>query len=521
MPDLDEVLKDLQEARTKTAPPSASGPGGAPLPGAQIDPKNIFADLKAAAGKDKPKTDYGTALWEGLKQGGTETLQGVEQLASKMPTMLPGAQAGQQRMQQDIDQRIQQSAQGYQQNPAVQAHPMVAGAGRIGGNIAATAPMMAMPGGLAGAAGRTGAGLMTRGAAAGAAGAATQPATSPDFWGEKMRQVAGGGAVGAALPGLGGMMSPRLPNPETITSGISRAFRPLSNFLMGAEERTKEGFDRTIARQVLEPIGGNIEGRASGFKLNDQVKDQIDSAYDRVLPKIQLSENGFRAPNKRRDDSLAALLPEEAKVYTSVVDRALPNDLTLKGYMTGPEFREARTRIAEQGYKFLGTNKHDIGEALVQTANHMTDAVVKENGVYGADLQKAGEAYKLWMRMAAAASKPGAGGKFSPKDMLEAIGRQESDSKIATGEGVLQGYSQAAHVAMGGDKRMSMADLMHIFARHGLPADMYRSVAGPAGRLGKAATPYAAPGMGAVEGRREDTLSIAPDRDPHVSTVGP
>lgn len=520
MPD-DDQWKVIERPQAQPQAGQATASGG----------EELWRKISSA---EKPSTSRGAALWQGLLRGGRDVLEGGAQIGARMGSEFGEVQPGE--LTPRVDQAARQSQQAYGQNPAAQAHPWIAGGGRIAGNVLGTEAMMPLPGGLgagvarlgarmlpemgaraapavaraaAGAGLPTGAGLVARGAGTGAAGAAMQPATGQDFWGEKMRQVQAGATVGGAVPGIGGMLAPRLPNPGVITSGVSRAFRPLANFLMGAEERTQEGFDRTIARQVLEPIGGNVEGRISGFKLNDLVKSQVDSAYDRVLPRLQLSDNAFYAPHKGRDDAVAALLPEEAKTYSSILKRALPTDFDLKGFMTGPEFREARTHIAEQGYKFIGTLKHDIGEALIQTANHMTTAVIRENPRFGPELQKAGDAYKLWMRMAAAASKPGAGGKFTPKDLLQAIGSQESNAKIATGEGVLQGYAQAAHDAMGGDKRMSIMDLMHVFARHGLPADMYRGLAGPVGRRIKDVTPFAAPGMGAVEGRRRDTLTEA------------
>jgi hypothetical protein len=523
----------LRDRLSKLTGSPASPDVGAP------DRDKLWESLQKMAAspkqKEQPSTDIGSSLWEGLKQGVTETGQGVAQLAARMPTMLPGAEAGRQRMQQNIDQSAQQGQQRFAQNPAVQAHPNFAEAGRIGGNMAATAPLAAVPGGAMGAMGRglpSAAGLIARGAGAGAAGAATQPATSPDFWGEKFKQVGMGAAAGAALPAAGGMLSPHLPSPDVITSGVSRAFRPLMNFLTGAEERTIEGFDRTFARQVLEPIGGNIQGRPSGWKLNQAVEDQISKAYDGILPNIQVSYQGLSTPSQGMTRALATLNADEAKVYGKVVETALPEDLATRGSpLTGEEFRKARTAISGQAYKWFGTNKQDIGEALIETARHMTDVVSQENPQYAAPLQAAGEAYKLWMRMAAAAeSSATSGGKFSPADALRAIKTQEpSGTGFATGDSVLQGYAQAAHQALGGDKTATIRDLVNVFARRGLPAQLYEQLAGPAGRGAKAATPYAAPAAGAFAGRQEDrqqpprrsSLTEAPDRDPHVSVSGP
>src|SRR5262249_44727833 len=158
---------------------------------------------------------------------------------------------------------------------------------------------------------------------------------------------------------------------------------------------------------------------------------------------------------------------------------------------TGQEFREARTAIANQGYKWLGTNKGDMGEALVQYARHMTDAVIQENPQFAPTLQAAGESYKMWMRMAGAARGATKGGKFDPADLLRAIKSQDpSTTGFARGDGVLQGYAQAAHVAMGGDKSTSLKDLVHIFSRHGLPSEVARGLVAPAGRAAKEASPY-------------------------------
>jgi hypothetical protein len=485
-------------------------------------------------GAPQDRQTFPERLWEGIKafgtgaaRGGRDVLEAGAQIGARMGSEFPGdVKPGE--LTPRVDQAVRQSGAAYQQNPLVQNNPMTAGAGRIGGNIAATSPLMLMPGGAAASGLRSGAGLIGRGAASGALGGAAQPVTGDDFWNEKFKQVASGAAVGGALPAVGGALSPHLPSPDRITQGVSRAFRPIANFFTGAEERTKEGFARTFGRQVLEPIGGEVNGRLSGWELNRAVEDQIDAAYDRVLPNISVSYQGLTTSSRGLDAAKAALSTDEMKNYQQIIDHAIPKDFATRGApLSGQEFREARTMIARQGYKWLGTNKEDIGEALVRTAEHMTDVVGQENPVYAAPLKAAGESYKLWLRMAAAASSGAtAGGKFGPAEALRVIRTQDpTQSAFATGRSVLQGFSQAAHQALGGDRSYRIQDLFHLFARHGLPAQLYLALVGPAARAAKTASPYAAPALGATGASREigrrATGEDAPEREPFVSTVGP
>jgi hypothetical protein len=483
----------------------------------------------AAKPKPQPKEDGGStmgALFHSFLHGAESTVGGAMQFAERAvpsaPSWLGGA--GQDRMRAAAEQAAQRGEQQYRASPETRAHPIASDIGRIAGEIA---PTLAIPGGgaarLAAGVARglpSAAGMIGRGAALGAAGGAAQPVAPPqgqpagqampsaDYWGRKWKDLAVGAGLGAALPAAGSAIAPRLPQVfdggTRIAQGVARAFRPMGDFATGVEERTVNGFDRTIARQVLDPIKGQVPRNLTGHDLLDHTGGAIGDVYNRVLPQTHLPLAAAQTPSANLTKTIRELAPEDRNrlndiIQTRLWDRFPGQGAVPNAVLSGTEWQAARHDLGERARRFLGTNNDDLGQALLDGIAHLDAALVKPTPQIAEELGNANNAWRLFVRMQQAAGTK-ADGRFTPNDLWSAVrGQERGDRALATGDAPLQGYAQAGMRAL--NRSTSPADLLHVFSKFGLPMEVARNL-GPLGRGAKAASP----GVAAPLGREQEKV---------------
>ena len=464
MPDIDpaELLEKLRKA------PS----GGVP------DPTALWAKL---SGKTEPETSKWEGLWEGLKRGGRDVLEGGAQIGARMMAAGPEEGAGafdvpEQRaaMPGRVDQAAQESARTYQQNPAVQQHPLIAGAGRAGGNIAATAPLAAMPGGGMGIAGRMGMGAATGGIAA-----ALQPVESDDYWTTKGKQIALGGAIGAAIPGVIGAFAPKGTAPGTagqlagagvsLTPGMQlgpaargfektlEAFPILRGMLQRGEAKTIDGFNKAAVAQAIEPIGATVpRNLQAGHGLIEFAKDKLSEAYDRVLPNVSFSEtawDGIKNDPQLMQMTKDMLSPDQRERLAGMLNTRVTERMQ-DGILTGEQFKRAESELSGLSERFHGTNDSALGDALHDVIMRMRNSLVDQNGEYGKELRNINSAYAMFTRVrnAAAAGSATSGGKFTPGDLARSarlLDPSAGKGGFAEGNALMQTFAEAADKTLG------------------------------------------------------------------------
>lgn len=429
------------------------------------------------------KTPRLDALWEGIKRGGRDILEGTEQLAGKMPTVLPGAAPGQQRAQEALATSTAAGEKAYQAAPAVQQHPSFAGGGRIGGNVAAgmlpgmgAARLAGMaPGGLAGAATSI-PGRMAAGAASGGAQAAMLPVDpNDDYWTAKGKQVAGGLAVGGAIPGALGALGAKGTAPGTagqlagadvsLTPGMQiggrgferalEAFPILGSMIRHGEAKTIDGFNKATAAQVLEPLGIAIPKNVqAGHGLFSHVKDNLSDAYDALLPKISFSESGWTPilnhPEVLKNKS-QMLSGDQARRFDSILKSAV-TDRVENGILTGPAFKQAESELGGRVEAFANTNDAALGKALQDVVFRLRGELVNQNPTYGKELKNINHAYAMFTRFRDASTLPKQGGKFTPSDLLRSERRMDPSAGhggFAAGDALMQAFAEAADKTLG------------------------------------------------------------------------
>jgi hypothetical protein len=223
--------------------------------------------------------------------------------------------------------------------------------------------------------------------------------------------------------------------------------------------------------------------------------------YNRVLPNVTLPRQLALGPNPGLAQTVSELGADEAKQFSTILQNRLISKFPPTGMMPGPLFQRARSDLSGRARSFLGTNKDELGHALLETVAHLDDVVAQANPQFAPELSKANAAWRMFVRMRQAASGATGEGKFTPTDMLRATRRQErTASAFAKGDAPLQGYAEAANRAMNGE-RNPMA-LLHVFSRHGLPVEIARQLTGPVGRAAKTVSP----GVAAPLGREQEKV---------------
>jgi hypothetical protein len=461
------------------AAPQASSPEGASA-SARIPSGNQKIDeiWNRLDSRPKPQEQPGKleALWEGLKKGVVETGQGVAQLATRLPDIarprmmpradLPGAQPQPKPLQAGIDQSIAQSGQAYAQNPARMAHPMMAGAGRIGGNIAATAPLAMMPGAAAGGMGAR----LGLGAAMGAGGAATQPAPpSGDYWPDKLKQLAIGGAGGAVMGGAGGMIGPAL---SPALQKIQQTFPHLARMATGAEGRDADSFQRAMANQVLEPIGGSIPRNTKpGDTLIDAVDDKLDDAFNAVKPHLMFDgadpkfTTGLKSLVQGSNIMSPAKATQFAKFLETYVTKPLSQGVSvptggaphqISNVLDGEAFKKAESQIGASARQFVGPradpDQQMLGEHLRQLQQLMRDTLIDQNPHYGPQLQRINAAWRRFVTMDTAAERnPDARRTFQPHDVIMSLGSSASRRRqLSKDDELMRRFAEAGDDMMRG-----------------------------------------------------------------------
>ena len=444
-------------------------------------------DAAPAATQEEQPSALG-ALFRGFLKGFS--------VAGSPPAILPGAAANMQKVEGAIDQGAQQAAA---------AHPVAAGAGRIAGNVAATAPLMG------GGAGVSLPARMGLGAARGAvAGAMTPGGGAPG--------AAIGAGVGAAIPGVGAALAPAMPTVEQFAQNVAGRFPHLMNFLRGSEERTVDGFDRSVARQVLAPIGGDVpRNLKAGHGLVDHVYDQLDRAYEDIKPSLSLNLDTGQGAWQTYEPELQRIrgeLSDEGwqKGFDNFIRNRITNRFDKNGVMDGEAWKDAEHDLTKRINQLHGTNNAELADALSEARDLFRDSLTKQNPAQAPQLANINQAYSAFYRMSKAASGKSAEGKFTPSDLLGAIRQQEKNphafarGKAMAGGPAIQGgpdQGQSVLQAYGrlGEKALKRApigpiDIMHAFHPSSMIRAATRVGAYPAGRAVKATAPLTAPAAG-------------------------
>jgi hypothetical protein len=359
---------------TPSVPASAAGGSGAAAP-------------QPAAGQPGMLASFGAGLGHGVQQ----TALGAQQLLGRGASAVGLNNVGNW-LSQDAEQGIARGNADYA--PYSAAHPIVAGAGNIGGQIAGTAPAMLLGPEYAGL---SLAGKVGLGAAQGAAGASMMPVENPgdNFWTQKAEQAGVGGLLGAATPavaagakavgkGLWNVVQPVVQPGKFVGQGLAGAMDPAeaaaaASNIRGAQQFVP-GSIPTTAQAAQTPVMVQTEkaaGNIPAFKTGSLQRGvDNNNARWQALMQVAQSPEALQAAQSARADAVQPLY-DAAATQTANVGKAFLN-LAQRPAMQ-QAMQQAETLAANRGETLTwpqqGGNMAISGRALDYTSRALGDMI--------------------------------------------------------------------------------------------------------------------------------------------------
>lgn len=387
-----------------------------------------------------------------------------------------------------IDQRLRESEQEYQAAREATApatlSSLVSGKrdpgfdlARAFGNMAAG---LAVPGG-----GGVGMGArILQGTAAGAASGALQPVVEnqDNFWTEKGKQTAIGGATGAAVAPIVGALA-RVVRPNTsaatrtlLDEGVTPtpgqilggAFRTtedkltslplIGDAITSARRRSLDELNRAAYQRALKPIGQSADDLPVGREGVARVQQQLSDAYNKLLPKLGFKADQPFTQGVQTVRGMVQTLPREIqKEFDDIYRTQVVSRMTPQGLMNGASFKDAETALGQQIRRLsIDPDRHaqQLKDAVQELRDQMRQALTRSNPKHAAELRAINEGWSNYSRIRDAGSRLGdKSSGFTPSDLLGAVRRNDRSvgkGQFATGRAQMQDLADAAVATLPG-----------------------------------------------------------------------
>lgn len=433
-----------------------------------------------------------------------------------------------------VDQQVREGEQQYQAQRAAAGSTGFDGA-RLAGNIINPANL------AVGAAAPAAVGVGSRmvlGAMTGAASGALAPVTSGDFASEKAKQVAVGGLIGGALPGVIGaarsIISPAASTNADLALLKSAGVQPTIGQTLGGRANTIEeklqsvpivGDAISLARQrALKDFNSAAINRASG-SVGAQVDnvgqdgvreagDVLSKAYDDALGQITgVKLDGQFNQNLMQLRGMAqSLTPTMASKFNDTINNVLLRKVSKAGSMAADDYKAVDSELGGIASRYGASqvaSEQELGDAVKQVQSLLNQQMVRSNPQVADALQAADTGWANLVRVeGAAGAAKNNGGVFTPAQLNSAVrGADDSVRKRAVGRGtaLMQDLANAGQNVLGNKVPNSGTTDRAMMA--GILGGGYAiNPAIPAGILGGASlyTPYLQKLLGAAVSARPD-----------------
>lgn len=478
------------------------------------------APAQAGGGQPGMLASFGAGLGHGVQ----ETVLGAQQLLGHGAQAVGLNNVGNW-LVNDANQGLARGNADYA--PFSAAHPVAAGAGNIGGSIAATAPL-----GVLAPAARTLGGMAAVGAGLGGATAALAPVdpNSQNFAADKAKQIGIGALTGGALSpvagALGRVISPNVspdvqalldrgvtPTPgQILGGGFARTEEKLTStpvlgdMIKNAQQRAVGQFNVAAYNEALAPIGKTFSGSA-GQEGIDSVRKTIGDAYDAVLPKMQMKVDPQFQSDVTNLGQMANGLPDsQQKTFMNVLKTQIFDKLGPQGNMDGQTLKGVQSELARTSSGYLKDPSFDnrqLGAAVSALRDAIDSNLTRVNPSDLADqLTNANQAWANFVRLRTAAASTGAannGGTFTAAQLNSAVRANDKSvgkGAFATGNALMQDLSSAGQSVLGSkypDSGTVGRGLMSLLTTGGLGAGLAThpvATLGALGGIGLGSLPY-------------------------------
>lgn len=447
---------------------------GASTPSAAVPP--VLQAPKIPAQQPGMLKSFGAGLGHGVQQ----SVLGLQQLLGRGLTSMGSDTVGPW-LTQDAEKGIAQGNADYA--PYSNAHPIVAGAGNIGGQVAATTPLAMVAPEVSGM------GLMGRigtGAALGAANGAVAPVENPgdNFWQQKAGQIGMNAGVGALatpitaalggivqgvtdpvrqrLAGMGITMTPgQLAGGGWQTLENKASSLPLvGDLIKGAQQRGVQSFNKATYDQVLAPLGQTYSGPV-GQEGVAAVKQTIGDAYNNALGNMtfRATDPQFQADITKLTGMAQGLPAAQQQTFMNTLKNQVFGKLGPQGLMDGPTLKGVQEELGDAARGYMGDPSFDnrqLGAAIGEVRNAINNSLPRYNAPDAVqNLSNANAAYANYVRLRGAAGSQGAmnnGGIFTPAQLQSAVRSADKSAgkgSSATGNALMQDFSQDAMGVLG------------------------------------------------------------------------
>jgi hypothetical protein len=323
----------------------------------------------------------------------------------------------------------------------------------------------------------------------GAVGGALTPVTDTENFAEaKAMQTGLGAALGPVAEKVAGVVAPRITEsaqklreagvrnltPGQAFGGIPQRIEqaaesiPLvGDVIASARTQNIEQFSNAVINQSLKNINKSLPSDISGNEAIKFAEKEIGKAYDKLVPKLSVSQGtmvSFATENpmplvanintivsqaaENLDDAGAAQL---AKIVENNLLKKFKNN-----ELSGNALKGAESSIGTYAVKFkksLDPNQNVIGDALFDVQLALRQAVEEANPKFRNELQKINSAFADFTRVQRAAASAGSReGVFTPAQLMSAAKAGDITKRkgaFARGEARMQDIAQAGQQVLG------------------------------------------------------------------------
>lgn len=319
------------------------------------------------------------------------------------------------------------------------------------------------------------------GAAGGAASAALNPVTEGDFWSEKGKQVAVGGAFGGAVPVLTGALARVIkpnasvnPNLKILKNeGVqptigqtlggwvnaleekAQSLPLVGDAITAARQRAKEQFNNAAINRASGKVGEAVDGH--GSQAVAEAGNKISDAYStgkQMLGNFRIDQQGAQELATLKQMA-GQLQPRERSVFNKLY-ATFQSELTPQGHLLPDGFKRLDSKLTAEHAKFSGSGdayQKELGDALMEMQRVIVENAKRANPSAAKALNDADAAWANLVRVeGAATAAKGTGGVFTPGQLLTAVrGSDKSvrDRATARGTALMQDLGNAGQSVLG------------------------------------------------------------------------
>ncbi len=154
--------------------------------------------------------------------------------------------------------------------------------------------------------------------------------------------------------------------------------------IIGAKQRSKQGFDRTVYEEVLEPLKAIgvkpkevVKGK-TGNELYEAVERVVTKAYDDVVPTLNLPNR--QSVQSKIDDAIynsAETLDDNLeKVFFKDLEKIIYSKFDIDGNISGNSFKQAVSQLRTKARKIGASQPTLFSDDLIGSYKNVENALI-------------------------------------------------------------------------------------------------------------------------------------------------